>query len=323
MKKTLVLAAAMAMLATLPVDAQNVWVQKKDIRTDAASGAWLGIAVSQTVTQKNDEPTEREIKVAKVFEDSPAEAAGFQAGDLLISIDGTTVRDSSQFVDAIRSHATGDTVTFVVSREGREITLNARLGERPEDFRFMLGNDMSWSFNTDGDDMHVLHLDKLKELEGQLKMLHLGDLGDAEVLLKNAMNCEEDGPCVMQLLHGSARPKLGVRVEPLTKQLAEYFRADGGLLVTEVIEGSAAEKAGIQAGDVITGVDAAQISSVSQLREALSAVELPGTVRVEVLRRGRARSLDANLEAPEEQEGGAYNMRFMPRQLDKGNRLKI
>jgi S1-C subfamily serine protease len=52
-----------------------------------------------------------------------------------------------------------------------------------------------------------------------------------------------------------APPRLGVTVQELSPQLADYFGVDDGVLVSSVTEESVAAAAGLQAGDVITSVD--------------------------------------------------------------------
>jgi len=71
---------------------------------------------------------------------------------------------------------------------------------------------------------------------------------------------------------GMGQTSLGISGDDLTTQLAQYFGVkDGkGVLVREVITGSAAEKAGLKAGDVIVKVDAARVGSVEELRSALN-----------------------------------------------------
>ena len=54
---------------------------------------------------------------------------------------------------------------------------------------------------------------------------------------------------------------LGVESESLGSQLAEYFGVKEGVLVRSVVRGSAAEKAGIKAGDVITKVGDRKVTS--------------------------------------------------------------
>ena len=66
--------------------------------------------------------------------------------------------------------------------------------------------------------------------------------------------------------------RLGVSVDPLTDQLASYFGAKDGLLVTSVTDGSAASRAGVKAGDVITAINGRPVTSrddlVRQLRDS-------------------------------------------------------
>jgi predicted metalloprotease with PDZ domain len=64
---------------------------------------------------------------------------------------------------------------------------------------------------------------------------------------------------------------LGISGDDLTSQLAEYFgvKQGKGVLVREVMAGSAAEKAGLKAGDIIVRVDDTEVKTVSDLRHAL------------------------------------------------------
>src|SRR5262249_49331580 len=58
---------------------------------------------------------------------------------------------------------------------------------------------------------------------------------------------------------------LGVEAESLEGQLAQYFGVKEGVLVRAVTKGSAAEKAGIKAGDVITRIDDAKVAAPSDI----------------------------------------------------------
>lgn len=88
-----------------------------------------------------------------------------------------------------------------------------------------------------------------------------------------------DGPGT---LHYHSRPRLGISMEPLGSQLAEYFGVKEGALVTAVEKGSAAEKAGLKAGDVIVKIDGKSISGawdvIDALRSARSRTSFPLTV---------------------------------------------
>ena len=68
------------------------------------------------------------------------------------------------------------------------------------------------------------------------------------------------------------RPTLGVSAQDLSGQLGSYFGApDGqGVLVTDVRAGSAGEKAGLKAGDVITKLDGEPVHNVDELARAIA-----------------------------------------------------
>jgi membrane-associated protease RseP (regulator of RpoE activity) len=61
------------------------------------------------------------------------------------------------------------------------------------------------------------------------------------------------------------RPRLGIQVVDLTDQLARYFKVEDGVLVSSVRSGSAADKAGLHAGDVIVKIDGTSIGSNHEL----------------------------------------------------------
>lgn len=76
-------------------------------------------------------------------------------------------------------------------------------------------------------------------------------------------------PDIPHTFMGWRNSLLGVDVESLDGQLAEFFGVKDGVLVRSVTSGSAAEKAGIKAGDVITRVDDSKVASASDLTSRL------------------------------------------------------
>jgi serine protease Do len=63
---------------------------------------------------------------------------------------------------------------------------------------------------------------------------------------------------------------LGMEAEPIDGQLAQYFGVKEGVLVRSVSRGSAAEKAGIRAGDVILKFEDARVATSSDIASHLS-----------------------------------------------------
>ena len=82
------------------------------------------------------------------------------------------------------------------------------------------------------------------------------------------------------------RGRLGVKITDLNEGLAPYFGVNEGkgVLVLDVVEGSAAEKMGIEAGDVIVKVQEEKIGSTDELTEAVAELETGEKIDVSVVR---------------------------------------
>jgi membrane-associated protease RseP (regulator of RpoE activity) len=96
--------------------------------------------------------------------------------------------------------------------------------------------------------------------------------------------------------------RLGISGDELTPQLAEYFgvKQGKGVLVREVVVGSAAAKAGLKAGDVIVAVDGKEVASVGKLRRALAGdTEEKRKVTLTIVRDKREQTLAVELEPAE------------------------
>jgi len=100
------------------------------------------------------------------------------------------------------------------------------------------------------------------------------------------------------LQHGDVeRGWLGVIIQELTPDLARSFGYDGqkGALVGQVVAGGPAEKAGLEAGDIIVRVDGKDIGSSRDLLMAVAA-DAPGKdVTLDVYRNGQERSFSVRL----------------------------
>ncbi|QXL84537.1 DegQ family serine endoprotease [Comamonas sp. NLF-1-9] len=94
-----------------------------------------------------------------------------------------------------------------------------------------------------------------------------------------------------------SRGRIGVQIEPVTREIAESMglaKAQGAL-VRGVEVGSPAEKAGIQAGDVITQYDGKAVEKVSDLPRMVGNTK-PGTrAAITVWHRGAARELNVTV----------------------------
>jgi serine protease Do len=72
-------------------------------------------------------------------------------------------------------------------------------------------------------------------------------------------------PDIPRVVMASRSSLLGVEAEALDGQLAQYFGVKEGILVRTVTKGSAAEQAGVKAGDVITRVDDTNVKNPAEM----------------------------------------------------------
>jgi serine protease Do len=109
---------------------------------------------------------------------------------------------------------------------------------------------------------------------------------DEEALARGEMSPEEGGAKAPAGKEGAE--KLGVRVAPLTPEVAREFGVQGGqgVIVVQVTPDGPADKAGVQRGDVILKVGDQQVDSVEQIVSAIGKIK-PGAVALLRIRRGQ------------------------------------
>ena len=70
------------------------------------------------------------VYVVEVVKGGPAEKAGLQAGDRIVSVDGTEIATKDDLGTLMQKHAAGDTLSVTIAREGQMQTINVTLGEK-------------------------------------------------------------------------------------------------------------------------------------------------------------------------------------------------
>jgi serine protease DegQ len=123
---------------------------------------------------------------------------------------------------------------------------------------------------------------------------------------------------VMQQLITSgkvSRGSLGVQTQDITPNIAKLLglKDNNGAVVTRVLPGSPADRAGLQVGDVVTAINGSSLQNADQLSNAEGLLPANSTVNLSVLRNGTTRQITAQL-APEKLatlDGGKLDPRLV------------
>ena len=122
------------------------------------------------------------------------------------------------------------------------------------------------------------------------------------------------------------RGRVGVQIQEVTKEMAEAFGLSRptGALVNSVEKGGPAEKAGVEADDIILKVDGREVHSSTELPRIISAVK-PGTkVTLGVWRKGASRDMAVTVVEMKEETVGAQQRRSTtPKEKGKPNRMGL
>lgn len=243
----------------------------RDVDEDDAKGARLAAQTG--------------VVIEDVTEDSPAAKAGLKKGDVVIEFDGERVRSVRQFTRLVQETPAGRKTQASVMRDGQKVNVTVEPRE-------------SNGFNLFGD------LDTVRVL---------GDLRrdfDLDIPVPPVPPARPARPGVPALPAPPAAPMfpdmetfvwrsgngLGITAGDLSDQLAVYFGTKDGVLVTSVADNSAAAKAGVKAGDVITSFNGTDVTAPSDLRRRVQRLQDGDEFTVGIVRDKRALTLKGKME---------------------------
>lgn len=228
------------------------------------SGSRIGIAIDDVTAADvaaKKLPSESGVIVREVEDESPASRAGLKAGDVIVEFDGERVRSATQLRRLIQETPEGRKVGAVVTRDGQRVTLTVAPEGRSADATVM----------------------------PRLEMMPRPPRAPRAPAAP--MPPQAFPEAFTFTLRGG---RLGVSTQTLSDQLAKHFGVERGVLVTDVSEDSAASKAGLRAGDVITKVGSTAIDDTADLVRAIG--EASGEVAIEIVRDRKAQTLKATIE---------------------------
>jgi predicted metalloprotease with PDZ domain len=192
----------------------------------------------------------RGVRILELVEGAPAQRDGLAVGDLVVAIDSQPVRSMAEMTELLEPLRAGTKVEFQVTRAGADRKLKITLGQRPKP-----GG----------------------------RVPEFGRIGD------RAAGAAEPGPRRAGAVALAARPRLGIRTQPVSAALREQLKLPeaAGAYVVAVEQGSPAEEAGLKPGSVITAVDGHAVATPDELGAAIQQVGAGGQVEITYLLRGQ------------------------------------
>ena len=244
----ILICTAIAGLAGPSAFAQNT--RSDGVTMQRKGTSYLGIGVVEVTPERAKAlnlKEDRGIEVAHVEDDSPAAKAGIKEGDVVTQYSGEPVEGMEQFSRIVRETPVGRQVKLEIWRNGAAQTVTVTVGARKGTVIQTPGGPVTLP------DVHIPPMPTIDIPRFQMSF---------------------------------QSPMLGIEGESLGQepQLADFFGVKDGVLVKAVIKNSAAEKAGVKAGDVIIKVDDANVASTREITSVLRSNRSKRTFTVTVVR---------------------------------------
>jgi serine protease Do len=211
-----------------------------ELRTGKVTRGRIGVGVRPVLREAVDELGLKERTgawVSTVEAGAAADKAGIEPGDVILSYNNRTVRDSNELVAMVTATKPGTSVPVRIMRDGREQTLTLTIEE--------------------------LNLDA-----------EAGRTAEARDTTPEPATTRG----------------FGMTVDNITPDLARRLRlqAERGAVITDVEQGSPAQRYGLRPGDVIVRVGSTPITSAADAQKVLGAIPSGGTALVRIMRPGAA-----------------------------------
>ena len=233
-------------------------------------GSYIGVSVRDVDAEDAKRaklPAQSGVLVEEVQEDGPAQKAGFREGDIVVEFDGERVRSTRQFTRLVQETPENREVQAIVMRDGQRTTLSVQPAAR-DGFRI---GDRNW--------------------EGLVAPRAPRPPRPPEA------PAPPSPPDVFRFEHFfNSSGRLGLTVDTLSEQLADYFGTKEGVLVTSVTSDSAAGKAGVKAGDVIVAINGTTVDSPSDLSRRTQRLDDGEEFTLDVVRNKQKQTLKGKIE---------------------------
>ena len=265
-------------------------------RVQLPGRSFLGVElgeVSKETVQRLKLRNERGALIEAVTSGSAAAQAGLQKNDVIVKWNGEAIESAREVSRRISETPAGRVVRLSVIRDGREIEVNAKLGEGSAIARPIAIPRPA--LQAEAARARAQARESVARSREQTKEATARARDQAREATARVREQARAAARVHEQSLGIAR--LGVQLQSMTPQLAEYFGLSKrtGALVVFVFADSAASKAGLKAGDVILSAGGETVESPMDLRRVL-ATKSEATIELRILRDRREQTLTVRLE---------------------------
>ena len=229
--------------------------------------AWSQGNNSKVFLGVTTDKTDDGLTVMEVTEGSPAEKAGIKKGDIITKFENTAVATPQELFDAVNKKKEGEEVAVHYKRNGKNSKATAKLEAR---------KNMTFSMATPDGFYRSFDIPDVEALTGQAREL-------AE--LRRLQEMPAMGNFDMRMAFRKSR--LGLRIQDTEDE--------SGVKVLGVDEESAAAKAGIKEGDIITEIAGEKVKNTDEAREVIGENDEKSTYSISALRDKKAMKFDIKI----------------------------
>ncbi len=249
--------AAIMMMSVYAFSATETHVEKQILIDDEETPV-LGVMVENASSETLEKyKLDGGAEIVKVLEGSEAEKIGLKKDDIIVKFSGKNVEDVHGLRDLVSKTDKDKSVDIVVYRDGQKKDFQAKLTPmKPGEYKMKF-------FSGDSDSNFAF-------------AWHPAGMRAPKHIFLNKLGCD-----------GGKGGYLGVEVQDLNEQLMKYFDVKNGVLVEKVVKDSPAEKAGLQAGDILIEINGKKIEDYGDLVRILNYYDPETKVDIKYSRKGK------------------------------------
>ncbi|MEW6207631.1 MAG: PDZ domain-containing protein [Acidobacteriota bacterium] len=261
-------------------------------KQDSVASGWLGIT-GESLAQLPDAEraalgieSKAGVIVREVTAGGPGATGGILAGDVIVRVDDFDIIGTDDMVAKLSSSPAGHKARLRAIRNRKPMEIDVALGARSFTAPTPDWIDRTWEMQVAGRNETDARLRDLRALlqsyserrdmsamekrEAQRELrLEIARLEERQRALDQQRRRDSFGDFTGST-YGVRLSSVGLVISDLSPQLAVHFGAKNGVLIKLVVKGSAAERAGLKAGDVVVGADQREPLSTASLRSVFA-----------------------------------------------------